>query len=169
MITFPDNFNLAKKASLDGRSGVWDSNAQRPYLTVTEANTSINSLQRYIGLTVYIKGVGDQMQEYWYRDGVNDEHLVQKNNWSIFTSAADGNVVIKGGQLIFGFLVKPVSGALTVFKIGTTPGGSEISGGPMSLAQGQTESVLNLKYFDTDTTIYFSGFSGISTVITILK
>lgn len=71
-----------------------------PYISITEVNSTILSGNRYIGLTVNING-----SEYWYKDGIGDNDLIEKTsgggsgmlNWTGSTSNAIGTYISVSG------------------------------------------------------------------------
>ncbi len=74
-IQYNENIKIAAPAPLDKRylsirsvNGV-----QVPYSSTTEVNNTIILSERYIGLTVNVNGV-----EYWYKDGILDNDLIEK-------------------------------------------------------------------------------------------
>jgi len=78
MSNYPfDTFPLTKRvgivnpvANLDARYGPWP--------TFNDALTGFNSAVREKGLTVAVSGVGGNIVEYWYRDGIADNDLILK-------------------------------------------------------------------------------------------
>ena len=46
-----------------------------PYTSISQVNTLLPKAIRHRGLTVNING-----EEYWYKDGIEDENLVFKSN-----------------------------------------------------------------------------------------
>ena len=48
-------------------------NELNPYTSTTQVNTLLLKAVRHIGLTVNING-----EEYWYKDGIEDENLIKK-------------------------------------------------------------------------------------------
>lgn len=69
---------------LDDRGGLFASGTWRPYTSTTEANSTINSAYRYVGMTVYI-GTPTNFQTYWYYGGVTDGNLIPKDKPVITT------------------------------------------------------------------------------------
>lgn len=74
---FNDNIFIAAPKALDNKHGKFVSAAWAAYDSVTEANSSILSAYRSLGLTVIIDN-GSGTQEYWYRDGITDDDLIPK-------------------------------------------------------------------------------------------
>lgn len=69
-IILNDNINLASNKPLDKRFG--------PYLSVNDALNDIPVFQRHQGLVVGIIENGS-VQDYWFRDNINDGDLVSKS------------------------------------------------------------------------------------------
>jgi hypothetical protein len=67
-IILNDNFNTQFPKPIDNRYG--------PYDTIAEALAAIPSYRRYIGLTIGINP--DNIEEYWWKDGLLDVDLVAK-------------------------------------------------------------------------------------------
>jgi len=129
-----DNFQLNAPKALDAKY-LTISNA--PYTDVAAANAAIVSAYRSLGLSVLI-GDGTNNSEYWYKDGLEDENLVQKTpptwqqtllspNGSLLTTDnevnADGHEFAMTGasSIAFGFS-DPNSGKSG--SLGTFSGGS---------------------------------------------
>jgi len=95
-----------------------------PYADVNAVNTAIAANKRYTGLTVNVGGV-----EYWYKDGILDGNLVQKES-NIATVGLTGatNGLTKVGQDVI------LGGALT--------GSTEICGASNTLNLGTAGSTL---------------------------
>ncbi|MBT1690109.1 hypothetical protein [Dawidia soli] len=74
---FPFGFYVADNSPIDGKYGVLDAGAWRPYTTMAEALAAIPQGIRHIGLTINIGGT-----EYWWAQGLTDQNLVVKNNGS---------------------------------------------------------------------------------------
>lgn len=72
-----DNFQLYAPKSLDNKYTKVIAGNSVPYASTTEANDSIDSAYRSIGLTVLID-VGAENKEYWYKDGIENSDLVVK-------------------------------------------------------------------------------------------
>jgi len=69
-----------------------------PYVSETEVNTTISSVERYTGLTVNINGV-----EYWYKEGIEDTDLVIKTagaGTGTLTGATNGLSLIDSGTTV---------------------------------------------------------------------
>ena len=78
-------------APVDSKYGPFD--AASYAAAVTLANTEIIGGLRYKGLTVGLSEGGGQIKEYWYRDGVADNNLVEKTsgtNVSTMSTTAEG-------------------------------------------------------------------------------
>ncbi len=73
-IEIVDNFNVNVAKNADSRYG--------PYGTIAAANTAIDPIFRYKGLTVLITGSGESI-EYWYKEGILNSNLVAKNVYEI--------------------------------------------------------------------------------------
>lgn len=74
-------------------------NGNVPYVDEAEVNSVISEGVRYSGLTVNVAGV-----EYWYKDGVTDNDLIEKTtsgggllNWSGTTANAIGTYISASG------------------------------------------------------------------------
>jgi hypothetical protein len=72
-ITLNDNLQVQANKNIDNRYG--------PYNSLTQALTSIAAFQRSRGLTVGVIEEG-LLKEYWFKDGVSDADLVEKNSVS---------------------------------------------------------------------------------------
>lgn len=72
-LTINDTIQNNSGKPIDAKYGIFASGSFRPYTSTTEANTTVNSAYRSIGLTVLVG-----TQEYWYRDGVADGNLIVK-------------------------------------------------------------------------------------------
>src|SRR5690606_29561899 len=58
------------------RNGKWEA-----YSSVSEALSYLSKPYRHIGLTVLIKSIdGSSVDEYWFKDGIENHHLVLKFN-----------------------------------------------------------------------------------------
>lgn len=68
-INLSDNLSLAAPKPLDAR---YLNASGGAYASVAEANAATTG-KRHVGMTVLIGTL-----EYWYRDGIADNHLVQK-------------------------------------------------------------------------------------------
>jgi len=89
-IAISNNFTLSSPKNIDDRAGKFISGVWRPYVDLTEANSSISSFYRYNGLTVCV-GTPSAYQEYWYYGGVGDEDLVIKSptlKWTTKTASS---------------------------------------------------------------------------------
>jgi len=76
-ITLNDNiFNKSPKDQND-KTGVFQSGVWRPWNNIAEALASDKLTYRNRGLTIYILKDG-QLTEYWWRDGILDNQLVEK-------------------------------------------------------------------------------------------
>lgn len=77
-IVFNDNIqNRSPKDPID-QKGVFESGVWRPYNTIDEAINHPKLQYRNIGLTINILKDGVNT-EYWWRDGITDEQLIEKN------------------------------------------------------------------------------------------
>lgn len=77
---------------LDNKYGIFTSGAFRPYVSVTEANTTIAAAYRTVGLTVLINTTGGNV-EYWYQTGIANGNLVVKSP----SASVDSPIIIDGG------------------------------------------------------------------------
>lgn len=75
--TITDNFQLNAPLALDNKYGIFTGTVWRPYNDVTEANTTIASSYRYIGLTVSVL-LNGVPTEYWYIGGIANANLLLK-------------------------------------------------------------------------------------------
>lgn len=69
-VNFTDNVRVGQQKPIDDKYF----NGLVPYISTTEANDLIKWKVRHRGLTVNING-----EEYWYKDGIEDENLVLKH------------------------------------------------------------------------------------------
>ena len=83
-----DNFNVFVGRNIDNRYG--------PYDTTVSANTAIDPIFRFKGLTVLLTGSGDQI-EYWYYDGITDPDLIPKGAVASL-SGTDTEIVFFSGS-----------------------------------------------------------------------
>ncbi len=105
MVTINDTLQLNAPKPVDRKYLFELANGSRLYESVTEANATIPVTYRHIGLTVLIKKEDTLIEnnEYWYKYGVSDEHLIRKfpdvvlNN-GLHIDTATGNHYF-GGQL----------------------------------------------------------------------
>lgn len=120
---FPFGFYVADNTPIDGKYGIIDAGAWRPYNNTAEAIAEITAGLRYRGLTVSIAGV-----EYWWKDGTADGQLVVKSLGTSVTFGTSGQIPamnVGGTDFVydadFSFTV-----ASNIFKAGqnitTTPG-----------------------------------------------
>ena len=63
---------------VDSKYGPFDAASYAAAITL--ANTEIIGGLRYKGLTVGLSENGGQIKEYWYRDGVADNNLIEKTS-----------------------------------------------------------------------------------------
>lgn len=73
-----DNFKINAPKPMDQRFCKFVDGASFPYASVSEANSIILSIYRYIGMTVLIND-GSVNKEYWYKEGTDDLDLVVKS------------------------------------------------------------------------------------------
>lgn len=160
-ITINDNLQNNSSKSLDNKylkSGLF------VYASVSEAEALIQQSYRSRGLTVLIEQSG-VATEFWWRDGTSDGQLVIKNNSSgvskdIFTLTTNGSRTVIG-DLIY-LRVKPVS-ELTAFKVGTVLNGEDVVY-TTTLPAGVWSTFLLGLYFETSTTLFFSGVTSSSDI-----
>lgn len=91
-IALGDNINVTAGLPTDCRYY----NGTTSYASVAEANGVLVAGIRYVGLTVNIGGV-----EYWYRDGISDGDLIQKQTTINVNNglSIDGDNIVLGGTL----------------------------------------------------------------------
>lgn len=104
-----DNFNIRAPKPVDNRWGVVENGVFRPFNDTGEANELIQ--YRHRCLTVWILNDGIPA-DYWYRDGLEDEDLIEKEYGSSYTfenGLRDDSGVIKLGtnDLVNGLLTEP--------------------------------------------------------------
>lgn len=75
-ITVQDSINTSAPKPLDNKYGIFSSGTFRPYANIAEANSTIATASRSVGLTVLV--AGSPNQEYWYQTGTADGNLVAK-------------------------------------------------------------------------------------------
>lgn len=68
-IKLSDNIRVGQQKPLEDKYF----NELNPYTSTTQVNTLLLKSVRHIGLTVNING-----DEYWYKDGIEDENLIKK-------------------------------------------------------------------------------------------
>ena len=86
-----------------------------PYTSINQVNTLVLKSERYIGLTVNING-----EEYWYKDGIEDENLVLKSiQNSIEVTKLELDNLVSSSQLIKNSIYK-ISGVNPDLYGGTT-------------------------------------------------
>lgn len=102
-LTVNDSINTSAPKPLDNKYGIFTSGAFRAYANIAEANSTIATLSRSVGLTVLIN-TGSGNQEYWYQGGTADINLVAKasvvttTSPLTFTSNSVGIQVASGSQ-----------------------------------------------------------------------
>lgn len=86
---------------MSGKNGKFLKNAEIAgiFQSVEAANEAIPTNRRYKGKTVYIESNG-VFQEYWWKVGVDDEHLVVKAS-SLNATLANGNQLPRGAEIEF--------------------------------------------------------------------
>ena len=160
---FNENIKLVAPNPLDTRYLSNRTNiagSAQPYSATTEVNTIIDSLFRYVGLTVLINGVetSGENKEYWYKVGITDPDLIEKE--------AGGAGTITGG-----------TNGLSASGADIILGGTLVSGTTIN-ASGQTLHITNANDFQVTTTgntnllgvddsgilLSYSGVSGTSSV-----
>jgi hypothetical protein len=105
---FPFGFYVSDNTPLDGKYGIIDTGAWRPYVDEAEANAEIPSGARYLGLTVNIAN-----EEYWYKDGIADVDLVAKGG-----GGGGGGWPLTGEEAITGDVAMTAGGLYSV-RLGT--------------------------------------------------
>lgn len=116
-IVFNDNIQPNAPKSLDSRYTVYESGQTRAYNNTLEVLNKLDLAVRHKGLTVLVGS-----NEYWFKDGILDNNLVQK---TVIIDTSD-LVTISGNQYIAG--AKGFSSTLTTVGINTT-GDISITGG----------------------------------------
>lgn len=86
---------------MSGKNGKFLKNAEIAgiFESVEAANAAISENRRYKGKTVYIESNG-VFQEYWWKVGLDDEHLVVKAS-SLNATLANGNQLPRGTEIEF--------------------------------------------------------------------
>lgn len=162
-LTVNDAIQNSSPKPLDNKYGVFASGAFRAYASVTEANTSISSAFRSIGLTVLVN-TGSGNQEYWYQAGVADGNLVIKNSQSavtspiIFSSNSIGILQSSGSQ--GGFLS---SGDWTTFN-GKVSSVASIGSGTVPVYSGTSAGVVSIKSLSAGANITLGDTAGLITI-----
>ena len=66
-------------------------------LPITEGKFNTKITDRYIGLTIGIKNSNrnEDIDEYWFKDGIQNDNLVKKNIEDITELKLDGNRIEK--------------------------------------------------------------------------
>jgi hypothetical protein len=70
-IPVTSNFDISAPGFIDSRSG--------PYTSSNSATSSIDINFRYKGLTIFVSS-SEEIAEYWWRDGVNNDQLILKTS-----------------------------------------------------------------------------------------
>lgn len=78
-VILSQGIEISRQQPIDVRMG--------PFSTIAEAKSSVIVTRRYLGLTVIILQ-GEQLSEYWWRDGILDEDLIPKTVTTIGTNDA---------------------------------------------------------------------------------
>lgn len=149
---------------VDNKYGVFTSGNFRAYLNTTEANTTILSSYRSVGLTVLINNGTDNV-EYWYQDGT-----------------ADGNLVPKTPVLSGTSPVSVTAGVVSIQQANTSQPGYVSSGdwntfnnkvssvvsvgGGTALYGGTSSGVVSINSLSAGTGITLSSVSGLVTIST---
>jgi len=97
-ININDNFSANAGKAIDVKYGKTVQGKTVPYVSTTEANAAINVNYRYKGLTVLIDD-GSGPQEYWYKNSVSNDGLVEKPTGARVFSGGDGFVPEGGWQI----------------------------------------------------------------------
>jgi hypothetical protein len=112
-----DNFNIFVGRNIDNRYG--------PYDTTASANTAIDPIFRFKGLTVLLTGSGNQI-EYWYNPTVADEDLVPKG--AAITIQDESNLVTSNASIL-NFTGSGVSASLSESVVNVYVEGTKIIAG----------------------------------------
>lgn len=103
---FNDNIQIAAPKDIDNRRGKFFGGVWLPYTNVAEANVTVLPAYRSIGLTVIIDVAGET-KEYWWKEGITDVDLIDKNpSMGGIVTAENGlslsgaNNVVLGGSLL---------------------------------------------------------------------
>lgn len=90
-----DSLQNSSPKPLDNKYGLFTGGAFAPYTSVTQANSTIASAYRSLGLTVLVNTGGGGNQEYWYQAGIADGNLVPKSATAAVVSpiTITGNVI----------------------------------------------------------------------------
>lgn len=138
-----DNIQNSSPKSLDNKYGIFASGAFRAYTSISEANSSIGSGLRYLGLTVLIN-TGSANVEYWYLAGITDGDLVIK----IPTIGATSPITFTSNTIAIPTATTSQNGYLTssdwnIFNLKVTTAANVGSGAGLFL--NKTGTTLNFK------------------------
>ena len=90
-IKLSDSIRVGQQKPLDDKYF----NELVPYTSITQVNNLVSKAVRHIGLTVNING-----EEYWYKDGIEDEDLIFKSNQkTIEVTKTELDVLIANNEL----------------------------------------------------------------------
>ena len=88
-ILLNDNLDIAAAKAVDSRYG--------PYASVAAALSAIGTIRRYRGLVLGVTA-GNALKEYWFKDGILDTDLVEKQTGATYTYTA--SVALGGHRIV---------------------------------------------------------------------
>lgn len=164
-----DNFNIRAPKPIDNRWGVVESGVFRPFNDADEANELI--VYRHRCLTVWILKDGVPT-DYWYRDGIEDGNLIEKEYGSSYVfanglSESDGEAVLGGTIDRTTTLALGSSGAyfLRMYPSGGLLANTNMSGGATGLMGLTGDNMFFGKSVGANQQGMRSGISHILTII----
>lgn len=166
-ITINDGLQNNSPKPLEAKTGIFASGVFRAYTSVAEANATISSSFRTVGLTVLVNlGGGAGNQEFWYKNGILDANLIPKSLSPNVTqsSASDFSMILPAGYLLWGFVLK--CSTIATVSIGTTSGNSDIANA-VDLVAGVSQVTEFSQFLDNSTTVFVSGVSSSTGNLTI--
>ena len=161
---FNENIKLVAPNPLDSRylSTRLVAGAQQPYSATTEVNTVIDSLFRYVGLTVLINGVetSGENKEYWYKTGITNTSLVEKEAGGAGTITGGTNgLSADGADIVLGGTLTSVSG--------TTIDADNLDLSIINVNDFQISTSGNTNLIGVDTTGILLSYSGVSATTSV--
>jgi hypothetical protein len=122
------NFYPYFPGNIDSRLG--------PYSSSAHATGSIESIYRYVGMTVFISS-STETEEYWWKDGINNNQLILKTGSGQTYTAGDGIDIINNeisSKVLTVNLQGPTNGNIPLSITTTITGpSSSLSGSPFFL------------------------------------
>lgn len=156
-IKFNDNILNRTNKDQNDKTGVYENNTWKAWNSIEEALSSDKLVKPYrnVGLTIYVLK-GGQLTEYWFRDGVEDNQLIEKQSFGRYFNisgidfASDG-ITYNNTQL--------ANNNYTVEYLGSTSGGGSFDKGKLIEGIGYTKLTtggftLNSIYKVTSTDIF---------------